>query len=169
MITIRRMTEEDAGQAAVLEADNFSEPWTESAFLETLCLDYAYYYVAETDDGMEGLTQKTEEKPVKKQKRIVGVCGLRKLAGEGEITNVSVDRDYRRKGIAAALLGHTLKEGEKLGIEAFTLEVRIGNLPAISLYEKFGFMGEGVRRGFYKASTERGKECREDALIMWKR
>ena len=135
------MTEEDAGQAAVLEADNFSEPWTESAFLETLCLDYAYYYVAETDDGMEGLTQKTEEKPVKKQKRIVGVCGLRKLAGEGE----------------------------KLGIEAFTLEVRIGNLPAISLYEKFGFMGEGVRRGFYKASTERGKECREDALIMWKR
>ncbi len=180
MITIRRMTEEDAGQAAALEAGNFSDPWTEKAFLETLRLDYARYYVAEMDVGAmetekppqeeKGFQQGEKEKAeAKGRKRIIGVCGLRMIAGEGEITNVSVDQDYRKKGIGAAMLGRVLEEGKKLGIEAFTLEVRCSNQPAIRLYEKFGFIGEGVRKGFYKAALGKDGEAREDALIMWKR
>ena len=149
MITIRQMTEADAGQAAALEADNFPDGWTEQAFAETLRLDYAYYYMAE-EDG-----------------QLIGICGLRNIAGEGEITNVSVQTCYRQKGVASALLEHTLKEGRKLGIRDFTLEVRCGNYPAIGLYEKFGFQGEGVRKGFYEKLKESGE--REDALIMWKR
>lgn len=149
MAVIRRMTEADARRASALEADNFPDGWSESAFEETLRLDYAYYYGAE-EDG-----------------HLVGICGLRNMAGEGEITNVSVDARYRQKGVASALLGHTLKEGEKLGIRDFTLEVRCSNYPAIGLYEKFGFRGEGVRKGFYDRAKEDGE--REDALIMWKR
>ena len=143
---IRRMEERDVRQAAALEAAHFSDPWTENAFLETLRLDYAYYYVAEAGKGC----------------RVIGICGLRDIAGEGEITNVSVDIRYRRKGVAAAMLKRVLEDGVKLGIEAFTLEVRRGNLPAVRLYEKFGFAQEGVRRDFYE-------NPREDALIMWKR
>jgi ribosomal-protein-alanine N-acetyltransferase len=60
------------------------------------------------------------------------------------------------------MLKRVLEDGVKLGIEAFTLEVRRGNLPAVRLYEKFGFAQEGVRRDFYE-------NPREDALIMWKR
>ncbi|NBI92403.1 ribosomal-protein-alanine N-acetyltransferase [Lachnospiraceae bacterium] len=149
MITIRQMTEADAGSASALEADNFPDGWTEQAFEETLRLDYAYYYVAEADG------------------QLIGICGLRNIAGEGEITNVSVQTRYRQKGVASALLEHTLKEGEKLGIRDFTLEVRCSNYPAIGLYEKFGFQGEGVRKGFYEKLKESGE--REDALIMWKR
>ena len=67
------------------------------------------------------------------------------------------------------MLGYVLEEGRKLGAEAFTLEVRTGNQPAIRLYEKFGFIGEGVRKGFYKAALGRNGDDREDALIMWKR
>ena len=66
------------------------------------------------------------------------------------------------------MLGYVLEEGRKLGAEAFTLEVRTGNQPAIRLYEKFGFIGEGVRKGFYKAALGRNGDDREDALIMWK-
>ena len=55
-----------------------------------------------------------------------------------------------------------MEEGCKRGINAFTLEVRAGNAPAIHLYEKLGFVQEGIRPGFY----ERPKE---DAIIMWKR
>lgn len=149
MAVIRRMKEEDAEQASALEADNFSDGWTKRDFEETLRLDYAYYYVAE-EDG-----------------HLIGICGLRNIAGEGEITNVSVDIRYRQKGVASALLEHTLKKGGELGIRDFTLEVRISNAPAIGLYEKFGFRGEGVRKGFYEKLQEDGE--REDALIMWKR
>ena len=48
------------------------------------------------------------------------------------------------------------------GITAYTLEVRVSNAPAIRLYEKFGFVSEGIRPGFYEKPTE-------DAMIMWRR
>ncbi len=144
MITVRQMEERDAEAAARLEAENFSMPWSEHAFLETLRCGYAYYYVAE----MEGT--------------VVGICGLRNIAGEGEITNVVVAESCRRMGVAGQMLEKVLAQGMELGIEAFTLEVRCSNRAAIGLYEKFGFRSEGVRRNFYDRP-------REDALIMWKR
>lgn len=144
MITVREMLEKDAKEAGRLEKENFSEPWSANAFLETLKLDYAYYCVAE-EDG-----------------RLVGICGLRNIAGEGEITNVAVDKAYRRRNTASMLLEHILDIGKKKGVTAFTLEVREGNEPAVNLYKKFGFLCEGIRRDFYD-------NPKEDALIMWKR
>jgi hydroxylamine reductase (hybrid-cluster protein) len=71
------------------------------------------------------------------------------------------------KGILVS--GHDLKMLEELlrlgaerGITAYTLEVRVSNAPAIRLYEKFGFVSEGIRPGFYEKPTE-------DAMIMWRR
>lgn len=149
MITVRRMEERDVTEAARLEADNFSQAWSEHAFLETLRCDYAYYYVAECDE-------------MDKTGKVVGICGLRNIAGEGEITNVVTNQNYRRMGIAKMLLQRVLSDGEGLGIEAFTLEVRSTNQPAIALYEKLGFESVGVRKNFYT-------NPKEDALIMWKR
>lgn len=144
MITIRKMEEKDVKCAGKLEKENFSTPWPEHAFLEMLNCDYAIYCVAE-ECGT-----------------IVGICGLRNLAGEGEITNVVVDEAYRRNGIAKMLLTRILEEGKEQGILAFTLEVRTSNKSAIGLYEKFGFKSEGIRKNFYEKPNE-------DALIMWKR
>jgi len=55
-----------------------------------------------------------------------------------------------------------IEEGYAMGIAEFTLEVRVSNAPAISVYEKCGFVSEGVRPKFYEKPVE-------DALIMWKR
>ena len=55
-----------------------------------------------------------------------------------------------------------MEEGYRMGVEAFTLEVRKSNEAAIHLYEKLGFVTEGIRKNFYEEPTE-------DALIMWKR
>ena len=52
--------------------------------------------------------------------------------------------------------------GEACGIKEYTLEVRVSNAGAIHVYEAHGFVGEGIRPGFYRMPTE-------DALIMWKR
>ncbi|MGN1170141.1 MAG: GNAT family N-acetyltransferase, partial [Lachnospiraceae bacterium] len=77
-------------------------------------------------------------------------------------TNVAVHPDCRNRGIAGVMLAELLHRGSLMGIEAFTLEVRAGNGSAIRLYEKAGFVTEGIRKGFYD-------EPKEDALIMWKR
>ena len=144
MIQIRSLEEKDVAAVSAIESRTFSMPWKEADFLEMVNADYAYYYVAE-EDGV-----------------ILGCCGLRNLSGEGEITNVAVDAPFRRRGIARQLLKHALDEAARLGIGECTLEVRVSNLPAIHLYEQFGFRGEGVRPNFYE-------KPKEDALIMWKR
>lgn len=144
MVEIRKMRREDAEAASEIEREAFSMPWQAKDFLEMVEAEYAHYYAA----IQEG--------------RLVGCCGLRNIAGEGEITNVVVAEAARGKGIGRRLMEHMLAQAEEMGISACTLEVRVSNRAAISLYEKLGFKGEGVRPGFYEKPVE-------DALIMWKR
>ncbi len=89
-------------------------------------------------------------------------AGLQIIAGEGEISNVAVLPNERRRGIAGSLIRIALSEARELGVSDFTLEVREGNTAALSLYESFGFQIEGRRRNYYTNPTE-------DALIMWRR
>ena len=60
------------------------------------------------------------------------------------------------------MLTELLKKGEEAGCHSYTLEVREGNTPARKLYEKLGFVNEGVRPGLYD-------NPKEDAVIYWKR
>lgn len=147
-ITIRRMTFEDIPSAQQVEQVSFSEPWTQEMFHATLLLPYAAYYVAE-------LLAETG-------KRIVGICGVRKILGEGEITNVAVLPGFRGLRIARRMLERLIRDAQEEEVSDFTLEVREGNAPAISLYKGLGFVTEGIRKNFYTKPAE-------DALIMWRR
>lgn len=141
---VRELTAQDVDAVCLIEEESFSMPWKAGDFLEMLEADYAYYYVAE-EEGV-----------------IAGCCGIRNMAGEGEITNVAVAPRFRGRGIARAMMEYMLKEASLHKMEAFTLEVRVSNTPAVRLYESLGFVSEGIRPGFYEKPTE-------DALIMWKR
>lgn len=141
---IRELTAADVEAASRIEQEAFSMPWSPRDFLEMVEADYAYYYVAE----VEG--------------EIVGCCGIRNIAGEGEITNVVVASGFRGRGIGRMLMEHMLTEASYHGIGDCTLEVRVSNIPAIHLYESLGFKSEGIRPGFYE-------KPKEDAMIMWKR
>ena len=143
-INIKPLTEEYVDQVCILEEEAFSMPWHKESFLEMIANKNAKYLVALLDN------------------RVVGSCGLRNIVGEGEITNVVTAKDYRNMGIGKILLNTLLEEGTKMGVEAFTLEVRKSNAAAIYLYESLGFITEGIRPNFYEKPTE-------DALIMWKR
>ena len=149
-MTVREMKASDVEAVVRNEALCFSMPWSENAFREIAAAQ-------ETDGGRTVLYLVAEL-----DGRVVGHCGVRNLLGEGEITNVAVHPDCRNRGIAGAMLAELLHRGSLMGIEAFTLEVRAGNGSAIRLYEKAGFVTEGIRKGFYD-------EPKEDALIMWKR
>ncbi|MBQ3035977.1 MAG: ribosomal protein S18-alanine N-acetyltransferase [Lachnospiraceae bacterium] len=133
---------EDTVAAAALEAENFSEPWSANSFMEEIKKDSSIYIVA--CDG----------------EMLVGTCGLVASFDEGEVLNVSVKKEYRKQGIALQMLQYLLEEAKIKGIKHFTLEVREGNVPARTLYEKLGFVCEGIRPNFYRNPTE-------NAAIYW--
>ncbi len=144
-VLIRDLKAEDITDAAELEKASLNkEAWTEKQLLEASTRDDTVYLVAE------------------KAGRIVGLCGVRNISGEGEVTNVSVAADCRNAGIAGRMLEVLLIRAEKIGCNDFTLEVRAENAPAIAVYEKLGFKNEGVRKGFYTDPDD-------DAIIYWKR
>ena len=147
MIKYDHMTMSDCEKAAELETVIFKgDAWSADDFRESLCCDYAVYVVARDTD----------------KDRMVACAGIRNMCGDGDITNVLVDGDYRSRGIAEHLLRYLMQEGKAIGVRNFTLEVRVSNTPAIRLYEKLGFVSEGIRPGFYDAP-------KEDAIIFWKR
>lgn len=143
-LTIRPLQESDVEPLSIIEAESFSMPWSAKDFADLLKRDYCVYLVAE----VEG--------------EVVGCLGMTDICHEGNIDNVVVAERFRGRGIATQLMEALFTEGEKRGVEAYTLEVRVSNAAAIHLYEKMGFVSEGVRPGFYERPVE-------DALIMWRR
>ncbi|MBR3606955.1 MAG: ribosomal protein S18-alanine N-acetyltransferase [Lachnospiraceae bacterium] len=131
-------------QVCALEEEVFSMPWHRESFQEMIEDKNACYLVA------------------LHQEEVVGACGLRNIVGDGEVTNVVTKKAYQNRGIGATLLNQLFSIGRTMGVEAYTLEVRVSNRPAIHLYQKLGFKEEGIRKNFYE-------KPREDALIMWKR
>ena len=144
MIRYRQMMPEDVPVISKLEEETFSMPWSAEDFRQMIEKEDARYYVAE-EDG-----------------ELLGGCGVLLIVGEGNITNVVIKPEARNRGIGTGLLQYLIEEGYREGLNAFTLEVRVSNQAAIHVYEKVGFVSEGVRPHFYEKPTE-------DALIMWKR
>ncbi len=145
IIRVREMTAEDIEDAALLEKTNLGkEAWSQKQLIDALTRDDTIYLVAV------------------KAGRIVGLCGVQNISGDGEVTNVSVAKDCRGEGIGYKMVKQLLERGAGIGIKDYTLEVRAANEPAIHLYERLGFKSEGVRPGFYD-------EPKDDAVIYWKR
>lgn len=143
-LTIHKLREADVEPVSRIEEASFSMPWSPQAFADLVEAPGTLYLVAE----LNGLT--------------AGCCGMTNVAGEGNINNVVVAPQYRGQGIAQAILKELLSQGHKMGIRDYTLEVRVSNADAIHVYEKLGFVSEGIRPNFYE-------KPKEDALIMWLR
>lgn len=141
MPQIRKMTEADLDRIAEIAASAFTKPWSRQAFADALLMDNTCFLLAE-EEGC-----------------ILGYCGLYMAADEGEIINVAVESEYCGQGIGDLLLTALLEEGIRNGIEHFFLEVRVSNTAAIHLYEKHGFIRQGIRKDYYQ-------ETHEDAYCM---
>lgn len=143
-IEIRELQDSDIEALSAIEQASFSMPWSPEHFRELLNRDYCFYLVALVDG------------------EIAGCAGLTNICNEGNIDNVVVAEAFRGKGVATRLLEELISGGEARGIEAFTLEVRVSNSVAIHVYEKLGFVSEGIRPNFYEKPVE-------NAYIMWRR
>ena len=95
------------------------------------------------------------------ERRLAGYLIVSRYVDAWHVMNVAVASDYRRRGVASQLLAALFEQTQADDRRGYTLEVRVSNAGAISLYERLGFERRGVRRGYYT-------DNREDALIMWR-
>ena len=91
---------------------------------------------------------------------LLGMACFWSILEEAHITILAIHPQYQGQGLGQALLYSLLKMAVDIGLERATLEVRVSNQVAISLYQKFGFKTAGRRPRYYK-------DNHEDALILW--
>ena len=132
----------DAPRLAELEALCFAEPRSEGALLGELGDPGRYLLLAARLDG-----------------ELAGYAGLEYVLDEGYVTDVAVFPEFRRRGVAKALLRELERRARGMGLRFLTLEARPSNTPAVSLYAALGYEEAGRRRDFYR-------NPREDALLM---
>ena len=136
------MSRDNVDQVAELEQECFSTPWSRDMLLEAMDNLTASFIAAEADDGT-----------------ILGYAGVNVVMDEGYIDNVAVRKQYRRNGVASALLSVFIRFAEAHELAFLTLEVRASNEAAIALYARHGFEEAGRRRNYYS-------DPKEDAIIM---
>ena len=140
---LETMNADHVAQIAALEKICFSDPWSERSIDSELDNKLAFWLVA-----TEGET-------------VAGYIGSQTVMEETDMMNVAVHPDFRRQGIAEALVSGLVEHLKAMGSHCLTLEVRASNAPAIALYEKLGFAEIGRRKNYYR-------NPREDALILRK-
>lgn len=140
---IREMKRSDILAIAELEKICFSDPWSENSIASELDNPLSFWLVAE-DNG-----------------KIAGYVGSQAVLDAADMMNLAVSPDYRQQGIGYALVNGLMQHLQQNNVIALLLEVRVSNTPAISLYEKLGFVQVGRRPKYYH-------NPREDALILRK-
>ena len=141
-IVIDAMRVEDLPAVHAIERASFTSPWPANAYRSELEANrLAYYLVARAEGG------------------IAAYGGMWLMVDEAHITTFAVHPAWRRQRIGERLLLAFLDVAIERGAHEATLEVRLSNLPARKLYEKYGFRPVGLRPRYYS-------DDQEDALIM---
>lgn len=135
MITIEKMSREHLSEVASIEEMSFSLPWSLES-LELMLTEQASALVA-LEDG-----------------RVLGYVGMMCVLDEGQIINVAVHPDARRRGVGRRLMEAAETYAKERGIVFLSLEVRESNIAARSLYSSLGWEEQGIRKGFYSHPVE---------------
>lgn len=136
---IEIMQKKHVADVAHIAADSIPDAWSETLFEQELENSSSIVFVALSDS------------------KVVGFGGVQIVLDEAYITNIAVDKAFRRKGIGDALLNAIINHLKDFSF--ISLEVRVSNTTAINLYKKHGFVSQGIRKGFYSHPAE-------DANIM---
>lgn len=91
---------------------------------------------------------------------LVGFAFVSSVLDEAELYQIAILPSVQGRGVATGVLHELVKRLQSLGITRLMLEVRESNIAAIRLYESFGFVLDGRRKGYYALS-----QGREDALL----
>lgn len=140
MMTLRPMIEADLAAVLRIEQACFPRVWTREHFLAEIGSERGTPVVAEFNG------------------QVAGYLCLTVLLDEAEVLDVAVDPALQGRGIGAQLMQWACDEAVRQGAALLRLEVRATSIPAITLYERFGFVKGGVRKAYYEQGI--------DALLM---
>jgi ribosomal-protein-alanine N-acetyltransferase len=126
-----------------IEAQVYPRPWSLSLFVSELALRASRLYAVARVNGV-----------------VAGYAGVMFAGEDAHVTTIAVDPAWHRHKVGTRLLLHLARSSIERGAHHLTLEVRVSNEAAQSLYRGFGFKPAGIRRNYYV-------ETNEDALVMW--
>ncbi len=138
---IRPLTLADAGDILRIAGESFSDPWSENSVVSGITAEGSVCFAA----GTEGV--------------LAGYLIAQNISGELNLDSVAVAPRFRNQGVANALMTALCDYSKENNCSFIILEVRSHNIPAISLYEKFGFTRVGLRKNYYRDPAD-------DAIIM---
>jgi ribosomal-protein-alanine N-acetyltransferase len=136
------MTLDDVPHVHRIERASFPVPWPDYAFRQEIQTNRLAHYLVVRAAG-----------------ETVAYGGLWMMVDEAHITTFAVLPQWRRHGVGGRLMVELMRLARELNARVMTLEVRLSNAAARSLYSKFGFRPVGVRPRYYSDNAE-------DALIM---
>ncbi len=135
---------DDLGEVQAIENDVYPYPWTRGNFLDSLYTGYETWVVREEAGALAGYF-------------------LMMIAvDEAHLLNITVRRDLQGRGLARILLDQVVLLARRKNMQSVLLEVRPSNLRAKAVYERYGFVQIGRRKGYYPADGN----AREDAIVM---
>lgn len=135
MIEVYKMSLNDLESIKEILVSDFDDFWDYSILKDELSSTNSYYLVAKSDN------------------EILGFAGIKYVINEADIMNIVVKKSKRKLGIGSLLLKNIIELCKKLNISTLFLEVNEENIPAISLYKKFGFEKIGFRKNYYKENN----------------
>jgi ribosomal-protein-alanine N-acetyltransferase len=141
-LVIEPMQLDDLPAIQAIEEASFTTPWPPDAYRSELQTNRMAHYLVARASG-----------------QVAAYGGMWLMVDEAHITTFAVHPAWRRQGIGERLLLAFLDIAIARDAREATLEVRLSNLPARRLYEKYGFRPVGLRPDYYS-------DDREDALIM---
>lgn len=142
MKTISLLKSDDFKEAFHIEQRSHAFPWSESTFISNQGINYLNYRI-----NCVG--------------KMAGFAITQTVLDEATLLNVAIDPNFQRRGLGSSLISYLIEELKKQGTVVIWLEVRVSNLPAITLYENLGFNTFSVRHDYYPSPNGR-----EDAFLM---
>ncbi|WP_460837634.1 ribosomal protein S18-alanine N-acetyltransferase [Noviherbaspirillum agri] len=134
----------DLPEVMNIENSVYPHPWTRGNFLDSLYSGYQAWTVRETSGALAGYFL------------------LMLAVDEAHLLNISVRRDLHGHGVGRLQLDRIVAIAKENGMSSVLLEVRPSNIRALAVYQRYGFMQIGVRKGYYPAVGN----TREDAIVM---
>ena len=150
---IREMQFDDISPVAELERAYSLTPWDENGLLTYLLREDALFLVA-SDEFPEDYDPEAVDEENFFWPEIYGYVGLLMVPYEADVLNITVSGKVRNRGIGTNLMREILERAKKYGVTDIHLEVRESNEAAIHLYEKLGFVRDGIRKNYYTAPVE---------------